>query len=187
MTEKLKQIIKEEVLKLPKEVQEAINSLDWRGIAEEIGKKYKLNESEINDFQVETLLILVGLEEAEFYVRNIENNVGTSKDEAEKISREAFERIFIPIDKAITENIKKGGMDKNAKPHQTIDFILSGGDYGSFLEENPPLLDKEGARGGNGTGNHLAFSTPPQKGGEGSNSSIPIKPKITDIKRKFTI
>src|SRR3989344_2165392 len=99
MTEKLKQIIKEEVLKLPKEVQEAINSLDWRGIAEEIGKKYKLNESEINDFQVETLLILVGLEEAEFYVRNIENNVGTSKDEAEKISREAFERIFIPIDK----------------------------------------------------------------------------------------
>ena len=86
MTEKLQQTIKEEVLKLPKETQEAINTFDWGSMAEEIGKKYLLSESEINDFQVETLLVLVGLEDGNLYALNIENNVGISKDEAIKIT-----------------------------------------------------------------------------------------------------
>ena len=63
MTDKLKKIIQDEVGVLPKETQGAINSLDWVSIAEEIGKKNLLNESEINDLQVETLLTLVGIEE----------------------------------------------------------------------------------------------------------------------------
>ena len=61
MTEKLKQIIKEETAKLPKESQDVINVFDWGTISEEIGKKYLLNENETNDLQVETLLILIGL------------------------------------------------------------------------------------------------------------------------------
>ena len=133
MTEKLQQIIKEEVGKLPKEAQEAINSFDWATVTEEIGKKYLLNESEVNDFQVETLLVLVGLVNPRFYTTNIENNVGTPKDDAEKMADEAFDKIFTPISDSIEENVKKDLKNKNPSPEQTLNFILSGGDYSAFI------------------------------------------------------
>ena len=133
MREKLEKIIKEEMTFLPKEVQEAINSLDWARMAEEIGKKFLLTENEISNFQVETLLVLIGLEEGEAYVRNIENEVGTSKEEAEKIAEEAEQKIFTPIYGFLTENIKKNLKNKNLNWEQTLNFILSGGDYSTFL------------------------------------------------------
>ena len=119
MTEKLKNIIKEEMAKLPKENQEAINTFDWVNIAEEIGKKYLLDESEINDLQVETLLILIGLEDPDLYANNIENNVGTSKDEANKIAEEVIQKIFVPINGILIEDIKKRKRDT------TYHFIMT--------------------------------------------------------------
>jgi hypothetical protein len=132
MTEKLKQIIKEEMVKLPKEAQEAINAFDWEKISEEIGQKYLLNEAEINDFQVETFLVLIGLEYPDSYANNIENEVGTSAEEAEKIADEAEEKIFTPIYNTLEENIKKSSQGKNHW-QQNLDFVLSGGDYSAFL------------------------------------------------------
>ncbi len=134
MTEKLKQTIKEEVVKLPKEMQEAINAFDWVKITEEIGRKYKLSESEINDLQVETLLVLVGLEYGDTYAQNIEDNIGTSKDEAEKIAEEAFNKIFNPVNNIMEENIKKNLGNKNPNHEQNLNFILSGGDYSALME-----------------------------------------------------
>lgn len=134
ITEKLQKTIKDEVEKLPKEMQEAISALDWAKIAEEIGKKYLLSEGEINDLQVETLLVLVGLEDGNFYAQNIEDNVGTSKDEAEKMAEEALQKIFTPINNILIENVKRSGKSKKASWNQTLDFILSGGDYAAFIE-----------------------------------------------------
>src|SRR3989344_3872085 len=96
MTEKLQQTIKEEVAKLPKDAQDAINAFDWIKVTEEIGKKYLLTDEETNNFQVETLLVLVGLTDPQFYPVSIENQVGTTKDDAQKMSDEATEKIFIP-------------------------------------------------------------------------------------------
>ena len=107
MTDKLQQTIKEELAKLPQENQNAINALDWVKITEEIGKKNLLTESEINDLQVETLLIMVDLEDPKAYANNIENNIDTSKEEAEKIAGEVTEKIFIPINNILVEKIKK--------------------------------------------------------------------------------
>mgnify|MGYP001570740597 FL=1 len=95
MIEKLKQTIREEVAKLSREMQEAINSFDWVKVAEEIGKKYKLSEDEIHDLQVETLLVLIGVEYRDLYALNIEENIGTTKEESEKIAEEVFQKIFI--------------------------------------------------------------------------------------------
>jgi len=134
MTDKLKQTIQEEIAKLPKETQDAINAFDWINISAEIGKKYLLSEDEINDFQVETLLVLIGLEDGSSYSRNIENEVGTSKDEAEKISEEVLQKIFIPINDILVENIKKSEKNKNLSPEQTLNFILSGGNYSTLME-----------------------------------------------------
>lgn len=144
MTEKLKQIIEEEVGKLSKEARDVVSSLEWVKISGEIGRKFLLMESEINDFQVETLLVLIGLEDGNRYALNIENNVGTSKDEAEKMAEEAYQKIFSKINDALEGNIKKSLKDKNPNPVQMIDFILSGGDYSVFMtptvKNSPPEI-----------------------------------------------
>ena len=191
MTEKLQQTIKEEVEKLPKEMQEAISALDWTKVAEEIGKKYLLSESEINDLQVETLLVLVGLEDGNFYPQNIEDNVGTSKDEAEKMADEALQKIFTPINNILIENVKRSGKSKKASWKQTIDFILSGGNYAAFVEPTnsdlPPLLDKEGVGGGDSRKLPPRLSgTPPSQGGE--ETILPVfSIKKENVKENFNI
>jgi len=141
MTEKLQQRIKEEIAKLPKEAQEAISAFDWVKQAEDIGKKYLLNEDDIHNFQLETLLILVGLEEPEAYPRNIENEVGTTKEGAENMADEVFEKIIIPITEKLQNNIKNNADFKNADWQQNLNFILSGGDYLIFI--TPKQSDSE--------------------------------------------
>jgi len=143
MIEKTKEVALREINKLPQESQDAINTLDWGSIAEEIGKKYLLNESETNDLQVQTLLVLIGLTDAEYFAQSVENEIGTSKDEAEKISEEVFEKIFTPINDVLVKNIKASGKSKNADHEQNINFILSGGDYSSFMGEKSDIVNGE--------------------------------------------
>ncbi len=152
MTEKLSQTIKEEIAQLPKEVQEAIRSFDWIKIAEQIGNGNQLDEEEIEDFQLETLLVLIGAVDPEFYAINIENHVNTTKEKAENIAREAFQKIYAPISNSIRENVKNSLKYKNPNWKQTVDFIISGGNYSAFIGEsrlethenqkpvNPPTL-----------------------------------------------
>ena len=138
MTEKLQQIIKEEMAKLPKEVQDAINAFDWVKITEEIGKNHSLYEDNITNLQVETMLVLVGLERADWYLDNIKNNVILSEEKTKEISNEIFQKIFSPINKILEENIKKNLKNKTPNHEQNLNFILSGGDYGAFLPPSPP-------------------------------------------------
>jgi len=135
MTEKLKQKINEEILKLPKERQEAINVIDWGKITEEIGKKFLLTENEINNLQIETGLALVGLTDLDFYMTNIENNVGLTAGEANKITVETFDKIFTPIANKIESSIKNRLKSQKPRWNQVVNFIVSGGDYSNFIEK----------------------------------------------------
>lgn len=133
ITEKSRNLIKEEMLNLPKEMQEAIDASSWEKVSEEIGKKYLLDGDEIETFQLETASFLLGLVDEDAYPKNIEDEVGTSREEAEKISAEALEKIFIPIQKMAEEKLKVNLKNKKPSPEQTLDFILSGGDYSVFM------------------------------------------------------
>ncbi len=163
MTEELQKTIKEQIESLPKEAQEAIKALDWVKIAEEIGKKYSLSDEEIEDFQLETLLVLVGAVDIEFYAVNIENHVNTTKEQSEAMAKEAVEKILVPIRDAVEEKIKNRLQKTASTWAQTVDFILSGGDYGVYLEE--PEVPKP----------TITFNT------------APSQQKIEDIKKKFVI
>ena len=134
MTEKLKQTIKEEIGQLPEEMKEAINAFDWIGMTEEIGHRHELEEEEIEDFQLETLLVLVGAVDPEFYAINIENHVRLIKEKAESIAKESFQQIFAEIKKIFDANVRKNLKDKSSDWKQSVDFVLSGGDYSVFLE-----------------------------------------------------
>ncbi len=151
MTEKLKQTIEEEIAQLPKEGQEAIGAVDWIKITEEIGNGHSLSEEEINDFQLETLLVLIGAVDSEFYSVNIENQVGATKEEAKNIADESFQKIFVPIRNILEENIKKNMKNKNSDWKQSLDFILSGGDYLSLLAPTTENMDIPTPQEGNKT------------------------------------
>ncbi len=135
MTEALKKTIEEEVAGLPEEMRDAVRSFDWVKTAEAIGTEHEWGEEEISDFQLETLLVLIGAVDAGFYAVNIENHVLKTKEESEKAAGEAFTRIFAPINEKAMENLKKTAKEKNADFATNLDFILSGGDYTVFLKE----------------------------------------------------
>ncbi|MEI6567312.1 MAG: hypothetical protein WCR20_11580, partial [Verrucomicrobiota bacterium] len=97
MTEQLKQITKEELAKLPVEMQNAINSLDWGWATDKIGALYNLKDEQINKLQTEVLLVLISSEDLDDLKINIENNVGINKSDTEKIVGELIKKIFNPI------------------------------------------------------------------------------------------
>jgi hypothetical protein len=134
MTDKLQQTIKEELGKLPEEAKEAINSVNWAEIAEEIGKRYLLSPDEINNLQVETLLAIAGVEDYENLASNIESEVETTKTDAEKMAEEIGKKIIDPIITKAAENLKKKAKEKNPNWEQSVNFILSGGDYTAMME-----------------------------------------------------
>ncbi len=104
MTEKLQQTIQEEVSAMSKEAQQAISSVDWLKIVEEIGKKFDLEEEEVEDLQLETLLVITGTVDMEFYAINIENHVNTTTEKAKNISAEVTQKIFNPILEKLPKN-----------------------------------------------------------------------------------
>lgn len=135
MTEQLQQTIKEELIKLPIEMREAIRSSGWEEITKNVGGGYLLNEDEINNLQVEVLLVLVNAEYLSDLSINIEWRVEIDKKKAEKIAEELTEKIFTPISNKINEILKNSDKIKYSNWKQNINFIVSGGDYIAFLEE----------------------------------------------------
>ena len=143
MTEQLKQDIQEQLEFLPKESQEAINSFDWAKISEEIGKKYFLIGNDINVLQAQIGLVLVGLEGQDELAVEIEDEVGTSRENAQKISDEVVQKILKPIFENLSQKIKMSLKDRTVNWQQNLDFIMSGGDYTSFIQKRIETKDAE--------------------------------------------
>ena len=167
MTEKNKQSIKEGLNLLPKEMQDAVSSFDWVKTSEEIGKRHFFSEEEVNVLQAEVGIVLIGIENRDFLALNIEGDIGTSKEEAEKISSEIVEKILNPIVEILTRNIRMGLKNKSVHWQQNLDFILSGGDYTAFIREPK----KETKLGIEDKGTSTTFN----------------QSKLDDLKSKFTI
>jgi len=133
MTENLKKTIQEEIIKLPKESQSVINTFGWENISEKIGKKYLLNEEEINILQAEIAVVLLGVDRENDLSMGIEEEVGVSKNEAIKIASDIEKEILQPMLIAREKLIKNNMPFKNPTWKQTVNFIVSGGDYSAFI------------------------------------------------------
>ncbi len=109
MTEQLEQTITEELKQLTPDAQKAVASVDWLKIAEDIGKQFDLRKEEVEDLQLETLLVLIGAVDLDFFTINIENHVNTTKEMSINISKEVSSQIFKPILEKIPGNEGKVG------------------------------------------------------------------------------
>ncbi len=135
MIEKLKQKSIEEIAKLPKMKQDAINAVDWASVTEEMEKKFFLTENELLNLQIVTMLTLVDLYDLNFYSSYLEADVGVTTGEAKKITEYAFSKIFNPVANKMEETIKQQIKSKIPNWDQTVRFIVSGGDYSNFIEQ----------------------------------------------------
>jgi hypothetical protein len=129
MTEEIKQKIQEQIDLLPKDSQKAIASFDWMKESQNIAKTYNLFDEEVDDLIIEIGLLISGVSYPDEFTTNIEDEVGTTKEDAGKISNEVLEKILKPIAKKREEIIKQN-IKNNPQPwDKEMKFVLSGGDY----------------------------------------------------------
>ncbi len=112
MNEKLRQQFEGELVYLPEINQQALKSFDWATELLAIGKNYGLHIDELEDLQIETMLVMVGLVPPENYQNELITRLAISPTEANKIIEQVNERIFTPIH----DYIVNGGPKKPTTP-----------------------------------------------------------------------
>ncbi len=88
---------------LPPELKEAIYSIDYPTKLQEISSKHKLMIDQAGKFEIETTLVMAGIEPLKQYINNIVKNVGLSESQAIAIAKDTDELIF----KNIRESLRK--------------------------------------------------------------------------------
>ena len=83
--------------KLPKDVQEAILSVDTSEAIREIGEKHKLMVDKMGDLADETGLVMLGLTRPGQYVSHLIERLGIDQETAQEITEEVNNRILFPI------------------------------------------------------------------------------------------
>lgn len=136
MTDKTKQTIKDEISKLPREAREVVESLDWVKLCEEIGSQNNLNEDEVEGLQVETLLVIIGATSIDGLGVNIENQVELTREKSEDLEKELKQKIFKPLKERLDDKVKANLNNKKPDFEQNINFVLSGGNYAAFVDQD---------------------------------------------------
>lgn len=90
-------LIMEQWDKLPKNLQEAINSVSWKSLVQGIGKIGGLNNEQVKVLEQETMFIIYAFENPINFIPNIVKNVGVSEDVASSIAESIADKIFDPI------------------------------------------------------------------------------------------
>ena len=83
--------------KLPKDVQEAILSVDTSEAIREIGEKHKLMIDKIGDLADETGLVMLGITRPGQYVSHLIERLEIDQETAQEITEEVNNRILFPI------------------------------------------------------------------------------------------
>jgi len=97
MDEETQKIIDEQLKRLPKDVKEAIISVDYKAKLQEIVKRQKLLIDQAGKLETETSLIMIGLEPLTDYINNLQKELNVSALRAKEISLDVSENIFKPI------------------------------------------------------------------------------------------
>lgn len=92
---KINESIKEELAKLPFQVQLAINSFGWLKKCQQIGESFCLTENEIHNFKVEVALVILGLSNMDALHEFLDTEIGGTG--WEKIEGLVTEQILGPL------------------------------------------------------------------------------------------
>lgn len=117
MNDKLRQQFEEQLTYLPDINQQAMRSFDWATELISIGHGYGLHVDQLEDLQIETMLVMVGLTPPEKYQEELITRLALSPIEADRIIEEVNKRILSPIH----DYIVRGGPEKPAAPMSAME------------------------------------------------------------------
>lgn len=97
MNSKLQQQFEEQLQYLPEINQQALRSFNWAEELIAIGKKHGLPIDSLEDLQIETMLVLVGLVSPEEYPDELATRLAISPAQVEMILGDVNDKILVPI------------------------------------------------------------------------------------------
>lgn len=122
--------------KLPKDLQEAILSVDSAEKIRAIGEKYHLAIDKMGEMADETGLVMLGLTSPREFIPNLASRLNVDKEMARKIAEEINSQVFVRV----RESLKKvhaikeesGGKEEHPQKAEILNEIEK--------DETPPIL-----------------------------------------------
>jgi len=114
MNPEIQKIIQDQLNTLPESVRDIIASIDVTKEIASIQTKHHLMLDQISTLEIETMLVMIGLEPADHFVENLKSNLSIDDEHAVLIANDINESIFQKIRHAMMEiDEEKEGSDEN--------------------------------------------------------------------------
>lgn len=107
MNPEIEKEIKDQLASLPQKVRDIIASTDITGEIIKLKEKYHLMLDQISTLEIETMLVMIGLEPAEDFVDNLQSNLKIDEEKAINIANDVNDLIFKEIRHAMMEQDTK--------------------------------------------------------------------------------
>lgn len=138
--------LKEYINELPSELKQAIFSVDYQKQLQEIVRRNKLMIDQAGKLEVETTLVMTGMEPIKDYTDNLVKNVGLNRNLATIVAHDVDELIF----KNIRESLRKINEEEMEAENTTSnepsrEQILSEIENPSLIKENSVSLSSLGS------------------------------------------
>ncbi len=115
MDEETQKIIEEQMKILPTDVKAAIISVDYKNKLQEITERQKLMIDQAGKLEMETTLVMIGLEPLADYIANIGRELELSESRAKEIAMDVSEHIFKPIRESLQKMNDNPEIEENAE------------------------------------------------------------------------
>ena len=110
-------IIEDQMKMLPNDVKQAIVSVDYQTKLQEITKRQRLLIDQAGKLEMETTLVMIGLEPLADYVANIERELLLNTIRAREVAMDVSENIFKPIRESLQKmNEEVLAKEENEEP-----------------------------------------------------------------------
>lgn len=103
MDEQLLNQVKIQMSNLPEDVRRSVLSVDYQLKLREIVKRQRLLIDQAGSLEIETLLVMIGLEPLSQFVPNLQKNLNLPILRAKELAMDVSENIFKPIRKSLHE------------------------------------------------------------------------------------
>ncbi len=124
MNPEIEKEIKDQIASLPERVRAIIASTDITGEIIKIKEKHHLMLDQISTLEIETMMVMIGLEPAEDFVDNLQENLKIDEKKAIDIANDVNESIFKEIRHAMMEQDTEEEGEEDGKETLNKDSIL---------------------------------------------------------------
>lgn len=128
----IKEILKNQLKKLPKDIQDAILAVDLRSKMQFITKKNNLHIDQAEALENEAVFVLLGLEHPNNLIANIAKHAEVSEEKAEAIAEDLNREIFLKV----RESLKKIFEERKEEGSSFLAGSLSADEAGLLGKRN---------------------------------------------------